>query len=65
MTVFLQLVMVLMSVQAADISVTIDPSTVEFTEFWGFNQTENYNRSEIKRSTSRKTIFFSTSSVIT
>jgi len=35
MTVFLQLVMVLMSVQAADISVTIDPSTVEFTEFLG------------------------------
>lgn len=35
MTVFLQLVMVLMAVQAADFSVTIDPSTVEFTEFLG------------------------------
>jgi len=35
MTLFLQLTMVLLSVQASDISFSLDPSDVEFTEFHG------------------------------
>ena len=35
MTLFLQVAMVLLSVQAADISFTIDPAVVEFTTFCG------------------------------
>ena len=35
MTLFLQLTMVLLSVQAADISFSLDPADVEFTDFHG------------------------------
>ncbi len=35
MTLFLQLSMVLLSVQAADIQFSLDPSQVEFTDFMG------------------------------